>query len=291
MLKKKFKKTLLLFLIYISVLLPCVADTMVTVSPKTLISTSDKSLNEGDYVNFIVNNDIFVGGKLVIKKGENVEGLVLEMVPNGWSSTPAKITIGQLETKDVTGKRVKLVGSIYKSGKAHDIASAIVSDWQIRGGEVQIKPSEDLFNLVYAVKPDNIVREIPVSITPNQVISTSHDEVEIGDELNFKVVKDTYFNNSLLFKEGSPALALVDYVSENGFVADSAYIQILKFKILDTKNNWVTVDCSMKIKGLECRDTKRNILKKCVHGIAFIIRGDEVELQPEQRNFNIFIEK
>lgn len=141
------------------------------------------------------------------------------------------------------------------------------------------------------VIPAVAVEKIPVSITPAQIISTSHDEVETGDELDFKLVKDIYNGDLLLFKKDAPVLALVDYVSDNGFAADSAYIQIKKFKILDAKKNWQIIHYPLKISGLQCRDKKANIFYKGFHSIAFLIRGYEIDLKPGQKNFNIFMDK
>lgn len=148
-----------------------------------------------------------------------------------------------------------------------------------------------VFTLLFILAIPVIAGEkVPVTITPDQLISTDYDEIEIGDELNFKVVRDVYSGDNLLIKKGAPVLALVDYVSENGFAADSAYVQIKKFMIQDVKNNWITVYYPLKITGLECRNPKANMFYKGFHSVAFIIRGDEVNLKPEQRKFNIFIE-
>lgn len=157
MLKKKFKKILLLFLTTLYLVLPCYADVMVCVTPKAKISTSNKNLSEGDYLTFFVNQDVILNNKTVIKKGEEVEGLVLEVIPNGWSSTPAKIAIGQFVTKDISGKRLKLSGGIYKTGREHGVAIStympvlnflfFIPTWLLRGGEVLIRPAKDSFIL------------------------------------------------------------------------------------------------------------------------------------------------
>lgn len=147
MCKKLFKIVIVMVLIFSSIDLTCYADTLVIVKPKTVISTSNTNLNEGDYVHFVIDKDVFFNNILVIKKGEEVTGLMLEIIPNDWSSTPAKVTIGQFETKDIDGERLKLYGSIYKTGTMHDIASALFSECAIRGGEVQIKPYKDKFTL------------------------------------------------------------------------------------------------------------------------------------------------
>lgn len=132
---------------------------------------------------------------------------------------------------------------------------------------------------------------LPVSITPNQIISTDKDEIEFGDDLDFKVVKDVYKDDAVYIKKGAPVIAEVDYVSPNGWVADSAYVQIKKIKILDSKSTWLEVPCSLKILGRNCRNPKANIFYSGFHYLTVLVRGDEVFLSPNQQNFNVFILK
>lgn len=131
--------------------------------------------------------------------------------------------------------------------------------------------------------------KIAVLITPNQIISTDHDEVEFGDTLNFKVVKDVYKDNSIYIKKNAPVICEVDYVSPNGWAGDSAYIQIKKFKILDSNNKWINFSYDFKILGRYCRNPVDNIFKVGFHYLAILIRGDEVNLIPTQQSFNVFI--
>lgn len=291
MLKKRFKIIFYILLIWVSTPLFCLADVGVIIVPKAIISTSNSNLNEGDSVDFVVAKDVLLNNKVVIKKGEIVTGIVLELIPNDWSTSPARVKIGQFVTKDIDNNRKKLSGEIFRTGTAHDIVSAIFSDWAIRGGEVHMLPNSDSFIIFLKETPVFAAERIPVSITPTQLISTCYDEVEVGDELTFKAVKDVYLDDNLVIKQGAPALALVDYISDNGFAADSAYIQIKKFKILDTQRKWITISYPLKIIGLKCRDPKAHIVYKGVHSLAFIIRGDEVNLKPGQKKFNIFITK
>ncbi len=128
----------------------------------------------------------------------------------------------------------------------------------------------------------------PISITPLQVISTTHDEVEVGDPIDFKVVKDVYKEDKLIIKKGSPVEAEVDYVSSNGWAADAAYIQFRNFKILTAQNKWITVPYTLKIKGSDCLKSTNAFYKGCFL-VKSIIRGSEISLKPNQRNFNIFL--
>lgn len=136
-------------------------------------------------------------------------------------------------------------------------------------------------NFVYAAE------KIPVLITPDQIISTNHDEVEVGDDIDFKVVKDVYKDDTLFIKKGAPVIADVDYVCPNDWLGDSAYIQFKKFKVLDFNHKWVNVNYCLNISGSDCKSP--NLFLKSAKAIISVVRGQEVFLTSKQQNFNIFI--
>lgn len=43
--------------------------------------------------------------------------------------------------------------------------------------------------------------KLPIKITPTQVITTSADEIEVGDWIKFKTVNDVFYKNKLLIKK------------------------------------------------------------------------------------------
>ena len=94
----------------------------------------------------------------------------------------------------------------------------------IRGGEVILKPEKTQLVVFFS---DYINSEnTPVKITPAQKISTSYDEIEVGDKIKFQTVKDVYKNGKLYIKKGTTVYGLVDYVSENGWAYDNAQIDL-----------------------------------------------------------------
>ena len=93
----------------------------------------------------------------------------------------------------------------------------------------------------------------------------------------------------LFIKKDAPVIAEVDYVNPNGWASDSAYIQIKKFKILDSKNKWLDVQFPLKILGRNCKNPESNIVFVGIHYLTTLFRGDEVFLVPNQQNFNILI--
>lgn len=131
--------------------------------------------------------------------------------------------------------------------------------------------------------------KIPVSITPNQFITTKKDLVEFGDTLAFKVTKDVYKDDMIFIKKNAPVIAEVDYVNPNGWAADTAYIQIKKFKILDSQNKWIDVCYPLKILGSGCKKTNANGFLVGLKKVIAVVRGQEVVLVPSQQDFNIFI--
>lgn len=145
--KIEFKILSICFLISTFLYQPVFADTVVVVTPKAKITTSDKYLKEGDYLDFVVTQDVFFHNKILIKEGSTVNGLVTYIEPNTWGGDEAKLTIEQFVTKDAGNKRIKLVGNVYREGSEHDGWLELFDFWLIRGGEVQIKPKKDRFNL------------------------------------------------------------------------------------------------------------------------------------------------
>ncbi len=133
--------------------------------------------------------------------------------------------------------------------------------------------------------------KVPIFITPNELISTNKDDVDIGDTLSFILIKDVYVSSKLLYPKNTPVEAYVDYVYDNGFVADSAYIQISEFRILNQENKWDVIPYPLKIYGNECRSRNEQFLKKNFHYVAKLIRGDEVNIEPGMKNFTLFISR
>ncbi len=130
--------------------------------------------------------------------------------------------------------------------------------------------------------------KIPVTITPAQIISTEYDEVEFGDVVEFKVVKDVFKDETLIIRKEAPVEAEVDYVSPNGWAAETAYIQLKNFKIMNSKNKWIEVPYTLRIKGKDCLKSSNIIYKSCTF-LTSLVRGREVNLHPNQKKYNIIL--
>lgn len=122
-------------------------DIPVKIKPEHKITTSNLNLREGDSVDFVISDDVFVNPKVFLKKGQKVSGCVTGIQDNGYLVQPATIYIENFRTKDVKNHPIKLKGVVYKEGNGHSIFTEFFVFELLRGGEVQIKPEKDEFML------------------------------------------------------------------------------------------------------------------------------------------------
>jgi hypothetical protein len=119
----------------------------VKIKPVCKITTCNLNLKEGDTLDFVVADDVFINSKLYIKKGQAVSGVATSLKDNNYLIIPAKIYIENFRTTNVENHRVKLKGIIYKSGNDHHVFGEIFVFDLLRGGEVQITPEKDEFTI------------------------------------------------------------------------------------------------------------------------------------------------
>lgn len=146
MLKKSFLSLILFFCCFNSVL---AKDVRVEIEPRKKVTTSDLKLNEGDEISFVVAQDVYLHSTLYIKKGAPVIGVITSIENNDFLYKAASICAENFKVKDINEKTVKLKGIIYKKGNNHWMITQFIPAplGAIRGGEVQIKPNKDTFNL------------------------------------------------------------------------------------------------------------------------------------------------
>lgn len=121
--------------------------------------------------------------------------------------------------------------------------------------------------------------QIPVRIVPAEPISTVHDEVQLGDNIMFKVQNDVYLNDKLIFTKDALVFGTVDKIEDNGWANDNAEIRVEKFKLRNAKNEIVTIKSSVKIDGFELLKTKENRLAQFFNYIGVIFRGKEIDIK------------
>lgn len=121
--------------------------------------------------------------------------------------------------------------------------------------------------------------QIPVRIVPAEPISTVHDEVQLGDNIMFKVQNDVYLNDKLIFTKDALVFGTVDKIEDNGWANDNAEIRLEKFKLRNAKNEIVTIKSSVKIDGFELLKTKENRFAQFFNYIGVIFRGKEIDIK------------
>lgn len=131
--------------------------------------------------------------------------------------------------------------------------------------------------------------KIPVKITPLQLISTHHDEIETGDYITFVVVNDVYANGNLYIKKGTLVDAFVDFFHPNGWAGDNAEIKINSFETTDVNGKKLTINYPIDMNG---NNLKHNDIKQYLSWVfTNLIRGSEICIEPDTNIYNIFIEK
>ena len=132
-------------------------------------------------------------------------------------------------------------------------------------------------------------QKIPVRISPTQVISTHHDEVEAGDYINFIIVKDLYVQDKLYLEKNTPVIGHVGFLHNNGWAGDNAEIKINLFETVDTEGKKVIINYPLVLKG---NSMKANDVKQWLADFfTYFIRGSEIYIEPDTKVFNIFIEQ
>ena len=125
--------------------------------------------------------------------------------------------------------------------------------------------------------------QIPIRIIPAERISTVHDEIQLGDNIMFKVQNDVYRNDKLIFAKDTPVLGTVDKVEDNGWANDNAEIQLETFKVRNSKNEIITIKSRVKIDGFELLKTKQKRFAQIFNYIGVIFRGKEIDIKyPEE---------
>ena len=274
-----FKKLILISLLMTG-LSSLAEEVPVTITPVHKISTGDKYLKEGNTVEFRDTTT-----------GEGITGIIKEITPNGFAGEPASLLIDNFKYKN--SDKI-LNGQIYVKGGEHKkyqnladngIVPATVI---IRGGEVILKPDKTKLTVFFS---DYINSEdTPVKITPAQKISTCYDEIEVGDKIKFKTVKDVYKNGKLYIKKDTPVYGTVDYVSENGWAYDNAQIDFKKFKTKTVNGKVINIENPLSINGFEILKYKSNRIAQFFNYCGVAFRGKEIEITPEkeQVEFNIW---
>lgn len=151
------KKTLLLLVLFFAVNSSAWAkDIPVQLEATSKISTANVNMQEGDNLNLIVANDVYVDSEIYIRQGTSAVGVITSLVNNGFTCQEASIYAESFRAKTVDGKTVKLKGIVHKEGRNHSLITQYmplipkylpIGYFLIRGGEAEILPQKDIFTL------------------------------------------------------------------------------------------------------------------------------------------------
>lgn len=143
--------------------------------------------------------------------------------------------------------------------------------------------------LFFLLTTPAFAEKTPVKIAPAQIISTNHDEIEVGDWINFETVNDVYVNGNLYIKKNTPLYGFVDFVHPNGWAGDSAEVRFKIFETSDLNGKKVIINYPLILNG---NNSKNNDVKQYL-AIVFLrlIRGAEICIEPDNKIFNVFIER
>ncbi len=258
----------------------------ISISPIKTITTSDKKMKEGDLLYFKVKQ-----GNRNIKEGDIVTGVITSYEPNGFIGQNAILII---ENFKVEKTNEKLSGLIYCSGNEHNQIMEFLSDVSInpivRGGEVKIVPEETfVFDTEDKINTPN---KLPLTIIPDQKISTTHDKIEVGDAIRFKVLNDVYKNDKLFIKKDTPIIGIVDHLSANGWEHDNAEITFKTFKARDINSNIININSDLKISGFEELKNLYPKKERFFQYIGIVWRGKEIDIDPatDTTKFNLWLQ-
>jgi len=158
--------------------------------------------------------------------------------------------------------------------------------------------------LMLLVAAPAFAEKIPVKIAPAQVISTGHDEIEVGDWIEFETVNDVYKEDSLFLKKNSRIVGVVDFVHSNGWGGDGAEIKFKTFYVADINGKKNTIESPLVLNGSNLNGNTnkfKSIFSNgannlyLVNSLAIIakplvfIRGSEIFIEPDTVTFNLFI--
>jgi len=149
--------------------------------------------------------------------------------------------------------------------------------------------------------------KIAVKIAPTQLITTKHNEIEVGDWINFEAASDVYVNDAIYIKKNTRVVGIVDFVHQNGWGGDAADITFKTFYTIDAQGKKVTISYPLEINGNSefansTRDVPVNMLGTAAEHFSvltfrglnyagFIFRGAEISVEPDTKTYNLFIER
>ncbi|MBO7672171.1 hypothetical protein J6S88_02055 [bacterium] len=120
--------------------------------------------------------------------------------------------------------------------------------------------------------------KLPIKIAPVNDMSTIHDEAEVGDIVEFKIVRDVIKNDKVFIHEGTKIYGQIDYIKENGWCFDNAQIEFKNFEIIPENGKILKFESSLTIDGFEMLQYYYPKWKRGFQYIGSAFRGKEIDL-------------
>ena len=268
-------KRLLLSICFILAMNLALAESIV-VTPVEEISTSKKDFQIGNTYKFknSKNNEIYTGNVSFYR-------------PNGFLGQEAQIEITNfidLKGKYLPGK-ITIIPDNHKNFQEFMNYFSLSAFGFVRGSEISLKPEIHKFQL----SDKDMSNDLIIPIQPMEEISTSNDELEFGDIVEFKTIRNVYKKGALYIKSETPIYGIIDSIDENGWCADNAAIYFKEFKTRDVNNNKITIKADLKIDGFEILKFKSERSKQFFNYISTFVRGKEVDIKDLDRNLKFVL--
>jgi len=249
------------------------------ITPAEKISTSTKEFQLGNTYNFKV-----VGSDKIVK------GTVVYYRPNGIMGQEAQIEISNFrdENNRYLSGEITIIPDNHKTFQEFMNVFETAEFALVRGSEIALLPDKHFFIINDTNKTTKI---ITIPIKPIQPISTTHNELEIDDKIQFATVVDIYKDGKIFLKSGTTIYGVIDYIDENGWGGDNAIIHFKKFITKSVNGEKITLYSDLQINGFDIIKFKSKRFKQFFNYIGVIFRGKEIDIKPydEDIRFNLIV--
>ena len=159
-----------------------------------------------------------------------------------------------------------------------------------------------------------VANDITVVVYAPKKITTSNNDLKIGDYVEFKILNDVYLNSKLYISKDELVTGLITDLVGNKCAEEAAYMRIEDFKVKNVSGNAVDLRGFIYVTGndhwmywkqtnnpnnmngsinLWDQITNPNynlLLRKTVLFVHLCVRGGEVQIKPKD-TFNLYIKE
>lgn len=127
-------------------------------------------------------------------------------------------------------------------------------------------------------------KEVLVKLKPVYKVTTANINLQEGDAIEFIIVDDVVANSKIYLKKGQKASGVITVIENNDYLSKPAKLYVENVKTRDINNKLV------KLKGVVYKSG--NDHKEIMEFLnPYIVRGGEVQINPEKDEFILFIEE